>query len=347
MILSAEIASHLSSGSQFTGNGNADSRVIADAVGVSSGAYPIRRRDFEGAISVHSSQFLSHLPVTVGDMGLQEWIRRHALVAFGLVAFGWTWGWDATFFAFDLWDAIPISVPRVWGPAIAAVVVMWAGEASLREWVRRRLDWRVSPRYVLIALAVPTFITNVQPVVESLGGGSVVYDPPAAIYLLFAFIAVNAVLLGGTEELGWRGVVQPRLQQRMSVFASGLVVGAVWLVWHLPLFFTGNPNYSFEPAALLAYALTVLGSSVVLGALVNATEGNVLPAIVMHASVNAGAFLGATGGLLEGSSLVPLLVGSGLWWVLAGILVASYGPSMTPKPDVEPLESRVTSRPAD
>lgn len=265
-------------------------------------------------------------------------IRRHPLVAFCIIAFGWTWGWDAVFFVFDLWDAIPVSIPRVWGPAIAAVVVIWASEVSLYNWTRTRLNWRVPPQLFLIALLVPLVITNVQPVVESIGGGSVMYDPPAAIYFLFVFIAFNGVLLGGTEELGWRGVVQPRLQQRMSVFTASLAIGVIWWAWHLPLFFTGNPNFSFDVAPFVSYTLFVWGSSVVFGAFFNLSQGNVLPVMVMHATVNAGAFLVADGGILEGSQLVPLLVGSGLWWALAGILLVLYGRSMTPKAVIEPLD---------
>lgn len=280
-------------------------------------------------------------------MFLRDWIRKRVLLAFGLVAFGWTWSWDAIFFAFELWGTIPVSVPRVWGPAIAAVVVIWASEVSLREWVHRRLDWRISPWPFLVALLVPLSITNVQPVAEAIGGGTVVYDPPAVVYLMGVFVVVNMFVLGGTEEIGWRGVVQPRLQNRLSVFTAGLAVGVVWWAWHLPLFFTGDPNYSLEPMPFLSYTLFVLGASIVFGALLNRTEGNVLPVMLMHASSNLGAVVTADGGLLDGSPLVPVLVGAGLWWALAGLLVARYGLSMTPAPDLSPLSSPPAGQPND
>lgn len=264
-------------------------------------------------------------------------MRRHTLAAFGLVTFGWTWMWDGIFFVFNLWDDLPVSLPRVWGPAIAAIVVIWASNIPLRTWVRRRLKLRVSPRYMLVALGIPIFITNIQPFIEALGEGTVVYNSPAPIYAIVAFLVANVLILGGTEELGWRGIVQPRLQQRLSVFTSGLVIGGAWWSWHLPLFFTGNPNYTFQVLPLLTYTLFILGASVVLGAFVNITEGNVLPVMLMHASVNLGALFVAEGGFLVGSPLVPLLIGSGLWWVLAGILLGLYGWSMTPTTNIEPI----------
>lgn len=247
---------------------------------------------------------------------------------------------------FDLWAVVPVSLPRVWGPAIAAVVVVWASETPLRTWVQRRLTWRVPPRYLLAALGIPVFITNVQPVVAAVGGGTVAYDPPAPLYAMLAFIIVVMVVFGGTEELGWRGIAQQRLQQHLSVLSSRLVVGVAWWSWHLPLFFTGNPNYSVQ-VPLLTYTLFILGASVVLGAFVNVTDGKVLPVMLMHASVNAGALFAADGGALDGSPLVALLVGSGLWWVVAGVLLGLYGRSVTPTSLTGPVAPSTDERPAD
>lgn len=263
-------------------------------------------------------------------MARGRWFGNHPLLLFSLVAFGWTWFWDAAFFAFDLWRTVPLSIPRVWGPAIAGIVVVWVSNVPVEAWVRRRLDWRISPVHGLVAVAVPIFITNIQPVIEGLGGGSLLYNPPARMLLMIAFIAANLFVLGGTEELGWRGVLQPRLQQRFSVFTSGLLIGVLWWGWHLPLFFTPNTNFSLDPVPLLSYTLFVLGASVVFGAFVNFTRGRVLPVMLMHASVNAGAFITATGGLFEGSPWIPLVIGSGLWWALAAGLVVIHGRSMAP-----------------
>jgi CAAX protease family protein len=38
-------------------------------------------------------------------------------------------------------------------------------------------------------------------------------------------------------ELGWRGYVLDRLQSRWNVVVSSLILGAIWALWHLPLFF--------------------------------------------------------------------------------------------------------------
>ena len=244
---------------------------------------------------------------------LRSLIQSRPIASFFLLAFGWTFAWDGLFFLFDLWEEIPVSIPRVWGPLIAGVVVMWASERSVRSWISRIFEWRIRPAFFGIALLVPITITNLQPILEGLGGGTVAYDPPAGIHMLALWIALNMVLLGGTEEIGWRGVLQPRLQEKTSVFITGLVIGVLWWAWHLPLFFTGDPAFSFDAVSFTSYTLFVLGASVVFGAFVNWTAGSILPVMLMHAAVNPAPFMAGSGGVLDGSWVVPILLGAGLW----------------------------------
>lgn len=47
---------------------------------------------------------------------------------------------------------------------------------------------------------------------------------------------------GGLEEIGWRGVLQPFLEKRFSLFPAALIQGAIWSVWHLPLWLVPNTS---------------------------------------------------------------------------------------------------------
>ena len=56
------------------------------------------------------------------------------------------------------------------------------------------------------------------------------------------------IVLGGLEELGWRGILQPKLEKIMAYLPSVLVVGVIWGLWHLPLWFihgTVQSGFSF------------------------------------------------------------------------------------------------------
>ena len=45
------------------------------------------------------------------------------------------------------------------------------------------------------------------------------------------------ILVGGLEEVGWRFVFQPELEKKYPFALASAIVGVVWTVWHLPLFF--------------------------------------------------------------------------------------------------------------
>ncbi|WP_115865480.1 CPBP family intramembrane glutamic endopeptidase [Halorussus litoreus] len=264
-------------------------------------------------------------------------IRRHQLMAFVLVAFGWTWSWDAIYYSLGWWETLPVTFPRQWGLPIAVVVVLWAGDRSLRTWTERALDLWVHPGLYLVAVLVPFVITNVQQVVRAVGGGTLAYAPPASLPVMTLFLVANVGLFGGVEELGWRGFLQPRLQERVSVLTAGLGIGVLWWAWHLPLFFSGKAAFSPDPVPLLTYTTFIVGAAIVLGAFVNVTGGKVLPVMLMHATVNVGAILEGTGGLLAGSELLPLVIGSGLWWLIVAVLVLRNGRELVAESTVEPV----------
>jgi membrane protease YdiL (CAAX protease family) len=84
------------------------------------------------------------------------------------------------------------------------------------------------------------------------------------------------------EELGWRGFLQPRLQQRYSAVGSSVAIGVLWAVWHAPMILVGLGNFT----AFWEYALTIVAVSVIFGWLYNNT-GAALPVVmVAHASHN-------------------------------------------------------------
>jgi len=69
------------------------------------------------------------------------------------------------------------------------------------------------------------------------------------------------IVLGGLEELGWRGILQPQFEKIILFLPSVLAVGVVWSVWHLPLWFINGTVQSVFPFWLYLISGIVLTAS--------------------------------------------------------------------------------------
>ena len=58
-----------------------------------------------------------------------------------------------------------------------------------------------------------------------------------SIYLMPLLFIQLIFFGGGHEELGWRGILQPLLDKKYTYWQSNLIVGSIWGIWHLPLWF--------------------------------------------------------------------------------------------------------------
>ena len=84
-------------------------------------------------------------------------------------------------------------------------------------------------------------------------------------------VFLGAVFLyGGNEELGWRGFLQPLLEERLSYPAASLLTGAIWSLWHVPLWFVAGASQQNIPFLLFAALGIVL--SFILAALYRQTQ---------------------------------------------------------------------------
>jgi len=92
------------------------------------------------------------------------------------------------------------------------------------------------------------------------------------------------IVLGGLEELGWRGILQPKLEKVITYLPSVLVVGIVWGIWHLPLWLINGTVQSVFPFWLYLISGIILTSSFT--TLYKYTN-NLFLSVITHAWFNA------------------------------------------------------------
>jgi membrane protease YdiL (CAAX protease family) len=220
--------------------------------------------------------------------------------------------------------------PSVAGPLLTGLV---SGRAGFRELLSRLFKWRVGARWYAVALlTAPLLVTPILLALSLLSPeflpAIVTTDDKAALLLLGTVVG----LMGGfLEELGWTGFAVPRLRQRYGALTTGLIVGAMWAAWHVPVTFwsTVSPSGAISlPLFLppLSFYVAVLPAYRMLMVWVYDRTGSLLVAMLMHASLSACTFVillpPATG-----VSLITyyLVLAAALWVVVAAVAVANGG----------------------
>jgi membrane protease YdiL (CAAX protease family) len=171
-------------------------------------------------------------------------------------------------------------------PAIASYIVLRRnGRVShLGEWLRWVFAARGPLRgYVLIALTLTVyFILHV-----AVSGPSATAVP---WYMFFLSIPGN-LIIGGMEESGWMTSLQPAVDHRWGYLLSSLIVGLIWLAWHVPLFFIPGTNHQSGAIDFAMFALQIMAFRFFYGAVLRVSSANaVFLCIVAHTAFNAMSF---------------------------------------------------------
>ncbi len=122
---------------------------------------------------------------------------------------------------------------------------------------------------------------------------------------------------GGQEELGWRGYILDPLEERLGPWLGNLVLGVVWAVWHLPLFFIPGSTQIYMP--FVGFALLLVGYSYFFAAIRQAAGKRTMAGLVAHGWGNAFVPLFPTIVMVEGAVQQRYWIWAGLT-LLAGVL---------------------------
>lgn len=178
-------------------------------------------------------------------------------------------------------------------PLFAAVtmIVGKAGWSEVRKFIKQAFSFRVKWIYVVLSLLLPLIITAGAHYITNLTGIDSLPNtllpkdlPVPTIILIIPYFVLMFLVGGGQEEFGWRGYAQEPLQQRFGVVRGSIVLGVVWGIWHLPLWFIpgdGHAYYSF-----LAFILYTVSLSLIIAVLYNVSGKKLIVPWIIHAMGN-------------------------------------------------------------
>ncbi len=265
---------------------------------------------------------------------------RFGLIGFFAIAFTFSWScWIPAALSesgFDSPSVRWLTYVGIYGPAAAGIALTHLSHdkesradywSRLTDVSRIRPTWLIPilllyPAVTLLALFCDFALAGKTPLLSPLGAQAV--SQPLSTPLVIVWL----LLLGPLpEELGWRGYALDRLQRRWNALVSSLILGVLWAAWHLPLFFIKGSyqnSLGFGSLSFWAYAMTIVGLSVLFTWIYNNNARSILASILLHAVLN-----------LSGAFLLPSLVAEVTkaihLAIVIGMIIAAWTPGTLSK----------------
>jgi membrane protease YdiL (CAAX protease family) len=182
---------------------------------------------------------------------------------------------------------LPVSALQFVCPMIAAFILVSREEhpGGIKRLLKSAFDVRsIKPKiwYVPIILLMPLVMLLSYGVMLLLGRP--LHEPFIPVLLIPIFFVVFFLSAVG-EEVGWMGYAAPPMQERLSAFTTGLLLGMVWALWHVIPELSANP-----PAWVAGQFFSTILLRILIVWLYNNTGTSVLAAILFHDMVNVSEF---------------------------------------------------------
>lgn len=164
-----------------------------------------------------------------------------------------------------------LSMLGVYGPMIGGIVATRLDPAVSSDdlWKRvRRVG--VGGRWYGLVLVILLIVAGPAALIVALTTDLISDTPGVGTVLVFLVVFfVFQMFTSGTEEIGWRGYLNEKLQHGRNFWDTGWVVGLPWAVWHVPVVVIMFAQQGMPPFAI-ATTLVGFGIGVVAAAILHA-----------------------------------------------------------------------------
>lgn len=227
-------------------------------------------------------------------------LKKHSLVIFFFLVFLLPWLIWATTIA-QQHGALSWHIPQTLAFWIGITVAVYGaayisgGKQAVIDLLRRIVRVKVQVKWYAVALFLVPLLAVISLGIFKLFGGELVVGKDIATASLPLVFLIELWLFLITEETAWRGFALPRLQNRYAPLKSSIILGAVWALWHIPLFLIVGSFQSSIP--YIGFFISTIATSVMLTWLFNNTRGSVFLAALFHASTDVAiGYLGVMSG---------------------------------------------------
>lgn len=196
---------------------------------------------------------------------------------------------------------LPLTFIGVFGPAVGAFYCLrtLSGKGAVFHYLRGLLELNFGWRAWLVPILVFGGSTWIAWVLPELWGEPRMEMLLPSLWVFPPYVLAMVLLGGGQEELGWRGYILDFLERRLGAWMGNFVLGVVWALWHLPLFFISGTGQSYMPFA--GFVLLMIGYSYFFAWVRQSSGKRSMAGLVTHGWANAFVPLFPTLVMVEGA----------------------------------------------
>lgn len=206
-------------------------------------------------------------------------IKNHPVISFFTVTLlwsigCWTWKNDAKYAIY-----LGLAAPGIWAIILTAFIY---GLSGLRDLFRPIFYWRVNPLYYLLIFVGSFFLLAAISLISAKPLQIPISIPVWKMPVLILVVIILAILY---EEIGWRGFALPKLMRKTNGLYASLILGGIWVIWHLVLIYTRDPNISVS--AVSAYVAYLISMALIFNWFYFKTGGSLLIVGMLHGVLDA------------------------------------------------------------
>lgn len=113
--------------------------------------------------------------------------------------------------------------------------------------------------------------------VNGVPNGTPWYMMPLGFLVMIPFV-------GFAEETGWRGLLQPAMEEKIGFIAGTVITAAIWCVWHVDLWFDPTSNHYGD--SFIGFGINIVIWSFAFAAIYKSTK-SVVACAIYHAFIDS------------------------------------------------------------
>jgi membrane protease YdiL (CAAX protease family) len=222
----------------------------------------------------------------------------------------------------QLMPGLSVSALMAFCPIAAALILVHRerGSAGVTELLKRSFDFKRirSKRWYIPVLflfaGVNVAVYGLMRWLDMPLPAPQILVPVAALMFLAFFV----LALG--EELGWSGYITGPMQKRWNALQTGLLLGLVGVLWHLPALLLMHRS----PAWIAWWCLWAVAARIFIVWIYNNTGQSVFAVALFHATLNLSYVLFPVNG-----SYFDMGLGGSVMALTAAVVACVWGPTLT------------------